>query len=128
MTANKAAKAPERFVQLLKKAMEDHPDKLSLREVARRADISPAYLSYLLSGDRGVPSNEAIDRLEEVLGIAPGTLFRAAGKPNDEALEFFRKDQAASIVQSLAKLPAAELPAIRKMIERHVQKSRVTRK
>ena len=40
--------------------MEEHPEKLSLRQVARRADISPAYLSYLLNGELGVPSNEPL--------------------------------------------------------------------
>jgi AraC-like DNA-binding protein len=57
MTANKSAKAPDRFIRLLKKAMAEHPEKLSLNQVAKRADLSPAYLSFLLNGERGVPSN-----------------------------------------------------------------------
>ena len=67
MGENKNTKAPERFIRLLKKAMDEHPEKLSLRKVARRADLSPAYLSYLLNGERGVPSNDAIAQLERVL-------------------------------------------------------------
>ncbi len=56
MTANnKPAKAPERFVWLLQKAMEEHPEELSLRQVAKQADLSPAYLSLLLSGDVPCP-------------------------------------------------------------------------
>ena len=124
MTAGKTPKAPARFIQLLQKAMDDHPEKLSLREVARRADLSPAYLSYLLSGDRGVPSNDAIAQLERVLNVPEGRLFEAAGKPNDAALEFFRKDEAASIVRTLAPLPNNQLSRIRKLIERHIQKGR----
>ena len=122
MTANKPPKAPDRFIRLLKKAMEDHPKKLSLREVARRADLSPAYLSYLLSGDRGVPSNDAIARLESVLGLTPGALFEAAGRPDDEALVFFRKEEAVRIVRALAPLPANQLPAVLKIIQRFVKK------
>lgn len=120
MATTKSVKAPERFVRLLKKGMEEHPDNLSLREVARRADISPAYLSLLLSGERGTPSNEAIARLEEVLRLPNGELFKVAERPNDEALEFFRKDEAGSIMRTLAQLPSAQLPELRKVIERFV--------
>src|SRR5688572_492587 len=120
MAATKSVKAPERFVRLLKKGMDEHPEKLSLREVARRADISPAYLSLLLSGERGAPSNEAIARLEEVLRLPNGELFKVAERPNDEALEFFRKDEAGSIMRTLAQLPSTQLPELRKVIERFV--------
>lgn len=120
MAATKSVKAPERFVRHLKKGMDEHPEKLSLREVARRADISPAYLSLLLSGERGAPSNEAIARLEEVLRLPNGELFKVAERPNDEALEFFRKDEAGSIMRTLAQLPSTQLPELRKVIERFV--------
>jgi len=95
MADKKPVKAPREFVQLLKRAMDEHPEKPSLREVARRADISPAYLSLLLHGERSAPSNEAIARLEEVLNIPRGGLNEAAGKPDDTALEFFRHEKAA---------------------------------
>jgi len=118
----KPAKAPERFIRLLKKAMDEHADKLSLRQVAVRADISPAYLSLLLSGERGVPSNDAIDRLERVLKIAEGELFKSAGRPTDQALEFFRKDEAGLIVQTLSEVPTNKLPDVLKMIEKFAKK------
>ena len=120
----KPTKAPERFIRLPKKAMDEHPDKLSLRQVAKRADISPAYLSLLLNAERGVPSNDAIAQLERVLDIPEGDLFKAAGRPNDQALEFFRKDDAGSIVRALAPLPNSKLPAVLKMIENFVQRHR----
>lgn len=120
MVATKSVKAPARFIQLLKKGMDEHPEKLSLREVARRADISPAYLSLLLNGERGVPSNDAVARLEEVLHLPDGELFKVAERPNDEALEFFRKDEAGSIMRTLAQLPSNQLPEVRKVIERFV--------
>ena len=116
--------APERFLRLLDHAMKEHPDRLSLREVARRADISPAYLSRLLSGERGVPSNDAIAQLERVLVIPEGDLFKAAARPDDQALEFFRKEEAGSILRTLAPLPNSQLATIHKMIERFVQKQR----
>jgi transcriptional regulator with XRE-family HTH domain len=124
MAVNKITKAPDLFIRLLKKAMDEHPDKLSLREVARRADISPAYLSLLVNGERSAPSNEAIAQLESVLNLPSGELFKAAGRPNDAALDFFRKEEAGPIMKALAPLPNSQLAEVRKLIERFVQKRR----
>jgi len=122
MTANKSGKAPERFIRLLKKAMAEHPEKLSLNQVARRADLSPAYLSFLLNGERGAPSNEAIAQLEKVLNIPQGELNKAAGKPDDAALAFFRKEEAAPIIKTLADVPNGKLADVRKLIERYIRR------
>jgi transcriptional regulator with XRE-family HTH domain len=124
MSGTKPTKAPERFIRLIKKAMDGHPDKLSLNELARRADLSPAYLSFLLNGLRGVPSNGAIARLEQELQIPDGELFKAAGKPDDAALGFFRKEEAGSIMRTLASAPRHKLPQIHRLIERFLQKGR----
>jgi transcriptional regulator with XRE-family HTH domain len=104
--------------------MKEHPEKLSLNEVARRADLSPAYLSFLLNGKRNVPSNDAIARLAKVLNISQDELHRAAGKPNDLALEFFRKNEAGPIMRTLAEVPAGKLPAVRTWIEQFVKKQK----
>jgi transcriptional regulator with XRE-family HTH domain len=127
MAENKPTKAPEKFIRLLKKAMDAHADELSLRKVAQRADISPAYLSLLLSGDRGVPSNEAIAQLENVLGIPKGELNAAAGKPNDKALEFFRKEQARPIMHKLGLLQNNQLAEADRMLDRLLQKQNRTK-
>jgi transcriptional regulator with XRE-family HTH domain len=121
MAENKTNQAPDRFIRRLQKAMKEHPEKLSLNEIARRADLSPAYLSFLLNGKRNVPSNDAIARLAEVLNIPQDELHHAAGKPDDAALDFFRKDEAGPIMRSLAKVPAGKLPAVRTWIEQFVQ-------
>jgi transcriptional regulator with XRE-family HTH domain len=122
MNENKPAKAPERFIRLLKKAMDEQQGQMSLRQVARNADISPAYLSLLLKGERGVPSNDAIGQLERVLDIPDGELFKAAQRPNNQALEFFRKEEAGPIVRELASMPKSQLPDVLKLIKRFVRK------
>ena len=62
--------APQGFRALVKKQME--VVNLSLRTVASETGISPAYLSRLLSGERGLPpDDEMILRLAEVLRIDP---------------------------------------------------------
>lgn len=122
MADNKTAKAPKEFVRLLKKAMDEHPDKLSLREVARRADLSAAYLSLLLNGERGVPSNDAICQLERVLGISQGELNQAAKRPDNTALEFFRKENAAPIMRTLAEVPDGKLGDVHNLIKRYLSR------
>jgi transcriptional regulator with XRE-family HTH domain len=124
MADTKTTKAREQFIGLIKQAMAGHPEKPSLREVARRADLSPAYLSLLLNGERETPSNEAIAQLERVLRIPDGDLFKAAGRPDDKALEFFRKDEAGSIMRTLAALPKSQLPGVQKLIEDYARKPR----
>ena len=124
MADNKTVKAPKEFVRLLKKAIEDHPDKLSLREVARRADLSASYLSLLLNGERGVPSNDAIRQLERVLEIPQGKLNQAAEKPDNTALEFFRKDKAAPIMRSLAEVPDGKLGEVHGLIKKYLSRQR----
>jgi transcriptional regulator with XRE-family HTH domain len=124
MAENKPNKAPDRFIRLLDKAMKEHPEKPSLNEIARRADLSPAYLSFLLNGKRNVPSNDAIARLAKVLNIHAEELFQAAARPDDQALEFFRKEEAGPILRSLADVPASKLGAVHKLIERFTRKGR----
>ena len=128
MSAENRPKAPEKFVRLLKKAMDEHPQKPSLREVARRSNLSVAYLSYLLNGDRDVPSNAAIRELERALSIPQGELNKAAGRPDDKALEFFRREEAAPIMQTLAKVPAKQLESVRELIEKFISSPRPKRK
>jgi len=127
--ANKTPnKASAEFIRLLKQAMAEHPDKPSLREVARRSDLSPSYLSYLLNGERSVPSNDAIKQLERVLNLPQGELNKAAGRPDDRALQFFRKEESAPIMRTLAKVPASQLESVREMIERFIDSPRAKRK
>ncbi len=61
---------PQGFRDLVKKHMEKV--NLSLRTVASAVGVSPAYLSRLLSGERGLPPDDTlILKLAEVLGIEP---------------------------------------------------------
>jgi transcriptional regulator with XRE-family HTH domain len=124
MATTKPDKASAEFIRLLKKAMEEHPEKPSLREVARRADLSASYLSFLLNGERPVPSNDAIKKLQQVLNIPDNRLFEAAGRPNDQALEFFRKEESGPIMRTLAEVPNSQLPHVLGILQRFVRRRR----
>lgn len=65
-----STQVPHGFRALVKKRME--AVNLSLRTVASEVGISPAYLSRLLSGERGLPSDDTlIWKLAEVLQVDP---------------------------------------------------------
>ena len=77
-----------------------------------------------MSGERGVPSNDAIAQLERVLSIPKDDLFKAAGRPNEQALDFFRKEQSGPIMRTLADVPNSQLPEVLKMLQRFVRRRR----
>ena len=79
MTEQQPTSAPPEFIRLLEQGIRD--SGLTKGEIAFKADISPAYLSRILHGVRGVPADSILVRLENVLAMdPPGQLFDAAGR------------------------------------------------
>ena len=64
---------PDGFLKLIATRMAEQG--LSLRAVAKLAGMSPAFLSRILSGERGLPSNEDLLELAKALGIRPPALL-----------------------------------------------------
>ena len=127
MTTQQPTSAPDRFVRLLRVALAGHP--LSLRKVAEAADISPAYLSRLVNGERGLPTDDTIiAKLEKVLDIAPGRLFDAAERPDITAKSFLKKHQARPLMRSLGQLNDADLSKVLAVAEKLAGKYHPDRK
>ena len=121
MTTQQPTSAPDRFVRLLRVALAGQP--LSLRKVAAKADVSPAYLSRLVKGERGLPTDDAtIAKLEKVLDIAPGRLFDAAERPDITAKSFLKKHQARPLMRSLGQLSDADLSEVLAVAEKLARK------
>lgn len=53
--------------------------RVTLRQLAKDTQISPSYLSLLLSGQRELPSPEIVTLIAKALGLAPHTLLLVAG-------------------------------------------------
>lgn len=51
----------------------------TIREVADRSGVSPAYISQLENGNRGLPSPDILMKLSEGLNISYSTLMGLAG-------------------------------------------------
>jgi transcriptional regulator with XRE-family HTH domain len=98
--------APDQFIRLLDRSIEQQG--LSLREVSRLAGVSIAYLSRLLSKQRGLPAKKTIEKFEKVLEIEPGRLFDAAGLHDALASKVFKNEGARHFLHSLELLSDEE--------------------
>jgi transcriptional regulator with XRE-family HTH domain len=73
---------PEGFIRLLREGMEKR--EISLNQLAERARLSAAFLSRIMNKQRGLPSDEVILRLAQVLDMQPGErLLIEAGRIPD---------------------------------------------
>lgn len=115
MEAQEPTAAPRQFIRRLKTAM--NGQGLSLRQLADKTGVSPAYLSRLFNEERGLPADETITRLEEILDIPRGALFDAAGRHDHVAAKFFRKHGARPLMRVLAPLTEEQLAAVQKFVE-----------
>ena len=106
MTIQEPTAAPDQFIRLLGRSIEKQG--LSLREVASLADVSIAYLSRLLSKQRGLPAKKTIEKFEKVLEIEPGRLFDAAGIHDALASKVFRNERARQFLRSIEHLTDEE--------------------
>jgi len=121
MTMQQPTSAPDRFLRLLRVALASQT--LSLRKVAEKADISPAYLSRLVNGERGLPTDDTIiGKLEQALDIQPGKLFDAAERPDATAKTFLKKQQARPLMRSLAPLSDEDLAKVLKVADELARK------
>jgi transcriptional regulator with XRE-family HTH domain len=112
--------APDRFIQLLDKSIEQQG--LSLRALARKAGVSIAYISRLLSRQRGLPADATIAKFETVLDIERGRLFDAAGRHDAVASKVFKNEGARRLLRSLEPLSDKEFAKVLKEAERLAKK------
>jgi transcriptional regulator with XRE-family HTH domain len=120
MTTQQPASAPDRFVRLLKKALAG--SGLSLRAAARKSGISPTYLSFLLNGERGVPANDIITRLERTLDIPTGQLFDAAALADSTTKTFLKMEQARPLMRTLERMTDEDVSKVLAVAEKLAKK------
>ncbi|MBM4197980.1 MAG: helix-turn-helix transcriptional regulator [Gammaproteobacteria bacterium] len=91
-TGNRRAWAE--FGGLLREARElrgTESREFSLRRVAQRIDVEPAYLSKIERGEVAPPSEEKIRALARELDQDPDVLLAVAGKVSEELREIIRR-------------------------------------
>lgn len=65
--------------------------RYSLRQVAQRIGVEPAYLSKIERGDVGPPSEATTIRLAQELGEDPDVLLALGGKVSSDLQEIIRR-------------------------------------
>ncbi len=81
--------------------------RFSVRQVAKRIGVEPAYLSKIERGDVAPPSEAKIRGLAEELGEDPDVLLAMAGKVSSDLLEIIRKRPQlfADLIRELKSMP-----------------------
>lgn len=121
MATQEPTAAPDPFVRLLRKSIAAQP--LSLRDISRRIGVSTAFMSRLVNKQRGLPADETIIKLEDVLDIQPrGQLFDAAGRHDSVASKVFKKDGARILMRTLARLTDEEMAEVQKVAQRYAKR------
>lgn len=116
MEEQQPTSAPPEFIRLLEQGIRD--SGLTKAQVAFKADISPAYLSRLLHGVRGVPADSILVRLEDVLDLDPrGQLFDAAGRHDTVVRRVLGKSTGRVLMRKLAPLNDEDMSTILNVAE-----------
>ena len=74
-----------------REALRETDRRYSLRQVAQRVGVEPAYLSKIERGDLQPPSEATTLRLARELGEDPDVLLAMAGKVSSDLQEIIRK-------------------------------------
>lgn len=94
---------PAGFRKLVEQRME--AQHLSLRGLARRAGISPSFLSRILSGERGLPEDEVILKLAKALCVQPpALLFLEAGRIPARSLDRLSEEEIQRVLEAIQDL------------------------
>ena len=96
-----------RHVRELREGLRRSDRRYSLRQVAQRIGVEPAYLSKIERGEVPPPSEATTARLAAELGEDPDMLLALAGKVSGDLLEIIRKRPKlfAELLRELKKAP-----------------------
>jgi transcriptional regulator with XRE-family HTH domain len=70
---------------------------LSLRELARKLDVTPSYLSDI-ENNRRVPAEDLLRKISKELGLDFDDLMARAGRFGDEAVRYMMRTPAAGVL------------------------------
>jgi len=95
------------FIRERREALRKEDRKFSLRQVAHRIGVEPAYLSKIERGEVPPPSEATTKKLAAELGEDPDVLLAMAGKVSSDLQEIIRKRPRlfADLIRELKKAP-----------------------
>ena len=80
-----------KHIRSRREALRKQDRRYSLRQVAQRIEVEPAYLSKIERGDVAPPSEATTLKLARDLGEDPDVLLALAGKVSSDLQEIIRK-------------------------------------
>ena len=106
------------YIRKRREALKAQDRRYSLRQVAQRIGVEPAYLSKIERGDVAPPSEAKIQALATELGEDPDMLLAMAGKVSSDLQEIIRRRPAllAALIRQLGSLPDQEILRIVKSV------------
>ncbi len=95
------------YVRQQRMKLLENDKKFSVRQVAGRVGIEPAYLSKIERGEQKPPSEETIRKLANDLGEEPDVLLALGGKVSRDLQEIIRRRPKlfAELIRQLEKMP-----------------------
>ncbi len=84
------------FVRDQREELRETDRRFSLRQVAQRIGVEPAYLSKIERGDVAPPSEATTVKLAKELGEDPDVLLAMGGKVSSDLQEIIRKGRSSS--------------------------------
>ncbi|HHC71600.1 MAG TPA: XRE family transcriptional regulator [Thiotrichales bacterium] len=95
------------YIRKRREALKETDRRYSVRQVARRIGVEPAYLSKIERDEVPPPSEAKIRALAEELGEDPDLLLAMAGKVSSDLLEIIlgRPRLFAELIRELKTLP-----------------------
>jgi HTH-type transcriptional regulator, competence development regulator len=103
------------YIREVRERLRKADPRFSLRQVAQRIHVQPAYLSQVERGNVAPPSEATIRRLAKELGEDVDVLLALAGKVSDDLLEVIRR-RPTLFAELLRSLKAAPTHAILRVV------------
>lgn len=97
--------------------------KFGLRELAKKANITPSYLSDI-ENDRRTPSEDVLRVLANVLQTDPGELISRAGRVGEVVSEYVKEEPTAGVLFRKVAEGRLDKQAIEKLIKQTEQLSK----
>jgi transcriptional regulator with XRE-family HTH domain len=79
------------YVRERRERLRESDARFSVRQVAQRIDVEPAYLSKIERGEVAPPSEETTVKLARELGDDPDMLLALAGKVSSDLQDIIKK-------------------------------------
>ena len=110
----------QNFVRTVRSTMDTKG--LSLRQVALKAQISPSFFSRILSGKRGLPSDDVLINIAHAIDVEPDKLLVDCGIIPETLAPALRNPQVPELLRAWGELKEEDRKNLMKSVQRALLK------